>query len=159
VKQIGVGVLAVGFGLLCIAAPLVFIFGAAWAAVHLTEYAIVLSSCTLLVCIVILLPLSIFRATRKFACLGLYVASIIFGASIWLTGFLVTWTYFGGLGVFIGLVMGLVGIVPLGIVAAMFNSDWSAVSFLLLGLVLTFGARGLSIWLASLVDRAAYETA
>jgi hypothetical protein len=41
----------------------------------------------------------------------------------------------------------------------MFNSDWSAVSFLLLGLVLTFGARGLSIWLASLVDRAAYETA
>jgi hypothetical protein len=109
--------------------------------------------------LVLLLPLSIFRATRKFACLGLYVAAIIFGASIWLTGFLVTWTYFGGLGVFIGLVTGLVGIVPLGIVAAMINADWSAVSFLLLGLGLTFGVRMLAIWLGSLVDRASYEAA
>ena len=158
-KQIGAVVLAVGFGLLCITAPLVFIFGAAWASVHLTQYAIVLSACTLLLCIVLLLPLSIFRATRKFACIGLYVASFIFGASVWLMGFLTTWSYFGGIGVFIGLVLGLVGIVPLGIVAAIFYSDWTAVIFLVVGLVLTFGARGLSIWLASLVDRAAYETA
>jgi uncharacterized membrane protein YuzA (DUF378 family) len=90
---------------------------------------------------------------------GLYVSSIIFGASTWLAGFLTTYIYFGGFGVFIGLVMGLVGIVPLGIIAAMFHSDWPAIAFLLVGLALTFGVRFLAVWLASVVDRASYERA
>src|ERR1700683_4834769 len=45
------------------------------------------------------------------------------------------------MGVIVGIIMGVVGIVPLGILASAFHSDWSAAGVLTFGLVLTYGAR------------------
>jgi hypothetical protein len=128
--------------------------GVTWAAVHLTDYAITASSVVLAVCVVVLLPLSLFRATRIIAVWGFMIASYVFGASVWLAGFLVTLFYFGTVGVIIGVVFCFVGVVPVGILAATIHADWENTGFLILGLFLTFGSRSLAVWLASLIDRA-----
>src|SRR5205807_38102 len=101
----------------------------------------------------ILLPLSFVLGTRKFASMGLLIASFIFGASTWLIGFTVTYDYWGILGVIIGIVMGIVGIVPLGMIASLLHSDWVSLAFLCGGLVLTYGARMSAFGLAEKIDR------
>ena len=64
-----------------------------------------------------------------------------------------TLQYWGAIGVFVGVIMGVVGIVPLGMLASAFHSDWSAVGQLALGLVLTFGARMAAFMVAARMDR------
>ncbi len=49
--------------------------------------------------------------------------------------------------------MGVVGIVPLGMLASAFHSDWSTIGMLALGLALTFGARMAASMVAKMVDR------
>jgi TPR repeat protein len=57
------------------------------------------------------------------------------------------------MGVFVGIFMGGVGIVPLGMLASLFNGDWYAIGILVFGLALTFGARIIAIMLAAWIDR------
>jgi len=136
--------------------PILFIFGVAWAAVHLIGYAVTLSILTLLASIILLLPLAAFRRSRVIAMYGFLIASFIFGASTWLAGFLATAGTMGTVGVMVGLFFALVGVVPLGIIGSMYYGDWTTVSFLLVGLALTFGARSFTFWLAHLMDKAEY---
>ena len=49
--------------------------------------------------------------------------------------------------------MGVVGIVPLGILASIFHADWTSTIFLAIGLVLTYGARSFAMWLAIKTDQ------
>lgn len=105
------------------------------------------------VCVFVLLPCALFRETRKFSVYGLFISSVIFGAATWILGFLVTLQYWGAIGVFVGVIMGIVGIVPLGMLASAFHSDWSAIGMLALGLVLAFGARMAAFMLAKMMDR------
>jgi len=111
----------------------------------------------LLLSVLIFLPLALFRATRAIATYGLYVSSFVFGAGTWIVGLLVTWTYWGLPGVILGVCIAGFGIVPVGIVAAAFNSDWFSVVMGVVGLVLTFGARAVALWLGEKVDRYNYE--
>jgi hypothetical protein len=48
---------------------------------------------------------------------GLGVGSLVYG-------FVATYEIWGGVGVFIGLILGIVGIVPLGIIAALSHAEW-----------------------------------
>jgi uncharacterized protein len=57
------------------------------------------------------------------------------------------------MGVFVGIFMGVVGIVPVGMLASLFNGDWYAIGILVFGLALTFGARIIAIMLAAWIDR------
>jgi hypothetical protein len=86
---------------------------------------------------------------------GIFGASFIFGLCTWILGFLATYEYLGSTGVFVGLVSGIVGIVPVGILAALFHADWTSAIFLTIGLVLTCGARSFAMWLAIKIGREA----
>jgi TPR repeat protein len=57
------------------------------------------------------------------------------------------------MGVFVGIFMGVVGIVPVGMLASLFNGDWYAIGILVFGLALTFSARIIAIMLAAWIDR------
>jgi hypothetical protein len=103
-------------------------------------------------CVVVLLPCALFRATRKFSAYGFFISSVIFGVATWILGLLVTFQHWGGIGVFVGIIMGVIGIVPLGMLAAAFNEVWPQVGDLALGLVLTFGARMTAATLAAKAD-------
>lgn len=60
-----------------------------------------------------MLPLAPFRKTRIVPAYGLYVASFVFGVCVWMYGFIVTYSFWGVGGVFIGLMLGIVGLRPL----------------------------------------------
>lgn len=107
-------------------------------------------------CVLILLPLSRFRVTRTASYVGFVVASYIFSSGVWLYGFIVTYTLWGGIGVFVGLCLGGIGVVPLGIVAAALHGMWQQVAELVFGIVITFAARAFSRYLVQRIDAAAY---
>jgi invasion protein IalB len=133
----------VGFVALIFFAAL-FSTGHEWVSKIVREYLDIAAIIALAVCGFILLPCALFRATRTFSAYGVFISSVIFGAFTWIFGFLVTLQYWGVFGVLIGLSVVGVGVVPLGILAAAFDSNWSAVGRLALGLVFTFGA-GISV--------------
>lgn len=63
---------------------------------------------------------------------GFFIVSYIFGLGVWMYGFLVTYQFWGGTGTFIGLLLGVVGVVPLGIIAAALHGTWYYVGELII---------------------------
>ena len=63
-----------------------------------------------------------------------------------------TYEIWGGVGVFIGLMLVGVGVVPLGILAALSHAEWSYAAELLFGLALTIGARTIALWLMAKIE-------
>jgi hypothetical protein len=125
----------------------------AWVSGHILEYLSTFNNIVTVLCIVLLMPLTLFRKTRIVPAHGLYVASFVFGVCVWVYGFMVTYEIWGGVGVFIGLMLGIVGIVPLGIIAAVWHSEWMIVAELIYGLTLTYGARAIALWLGAKIER------
>jgi hypothetical protein len=74
---------------------------------------------------------------------------------MWMYGFLVTYDLWGGTGIFVGLLLGGIGVVPLAIIAAALKQMWTVVGELVYGLVVTYGARMFAFYLAKTLDRAA----
>ena len=147
--------LAAFVGLLFLIA--VLINGTAFIADKLLPHLMTASDVALILCIIILLPLSMFRVTRVVALWGFFTASYIFGIGVWMYGFLVTYQLWGGTGIFIGLFLGLVGVVPLGIIAATLHGIWYYVGELIFGLALTYGARAFALFLAKTLARIIHE--
>lgn len=113
-----------------------------------------ISSITLAISIFILLPLAIFKKSRIISGWGLIISSYIFGVSLWMYSFLVTYTYWGVFGLVIALFMLGIGVTPIAIVASLFHWDWATIGNIAFGLVITFGARFLAIYLGEKVDKA-----
>lgn len=108
-------------------------------------------------CLVLLLPLSFFRWTRRLAFYGLFFGSYVFGICAWTLGFLVTYSLWGFIGVAIGLFIFGIGVVPVAVLAAMIHGSWEVVWELLVLVALTFGVRIYAAYLAQKVDQEAYE--
>ena len=100
----------------------VFIFGAAWASTKLLP---VLTWIVFGLVVFILLPLAIPRATRGFSSVALFVASYVFGATLWMEGLLLTLGIWGLGAVFIGLFLAGVGVVPIAMLATLLKGMWS----------------------------------
>lgn len=98
--------------------------------------------------IIFLLPLSVFKTTRFISTWGFLIASFIFGIDVWMYGFLVTLHFWGVGGVFVGLCLVGIGVVPLGMIAAALHSSWDVVVGLAFGIAMTYGTRMLSFYLA-----------
>ncbi len=144
-KNVWWGLLGIAIIVALVFVAALLINGMAWVYGHVLEYVITFNNIVTVVCIVVLLPLAPFRKTRIVPAYGLYVASFVFGVCVWLYGFMVTSEFWGSGGVFIGLMLGIVGIVPLGIIAALWHSEWLIVAKLTYGLVLTYGARVIAL--------------
>jgi uncharacterized protein len=137
--------------LLCLVT--LWIMGLAWVSENVASYVYAISQITVVVCLFIITPLAFFSATRRISKNGFFISSVVFGLATWIFGFLVTLHYWGGFGVFAGIVMLGVGVVPMGMLAAASNADWPSVGQLGLCLVITFGARMVSVVLATKIDR------
>jgi len=126
---------------------LLFILGAAWLTAKLYPVLLVLATLTTEVCILILLPLSLFRKTRSFSGLGFFLCSYFLGLTLWAWGLLITYNTWGILAVFLGLCFLGVGVVPLAILATLFHGMWSTSGNLILLLIVTVGIRSLGLFL------------
>ena len=124
------------------------IHGGAKLADIILPYLSIIFAFTLLIAIIILLPLSIFRRTRNIAGWGLVISSFVFGFTLWVWGFLLTYVLWGAGALIIGLFIAGVGVIPIAMLATLFKGMWSIFAQLILLLILTFGARFLGVYLA-----------
>ena len=131
-----------------IAIPVAFIVGGVWVGEKILPWLMFVSVLTLGLNIVILLPLALIRPTRAWAGVGFFISSYIFGATGWFMGLLLTWMLWGGVAVFIGLLIMGIGVVPIGMLATLFNGMWIELGLLFLAVILTFGLRMLGMTLA-----------
>ncbi|WP_316189869.1 MULTISPECIES: DUF4339 domain-containing protein [unclassified Bradyrhizobium] len=146
-QAIGGVLLAGGIGIGLVALSMMLFYGATWASEHLLRYAILAAQCAIVICIVILAPLAMFRRTRIISAVGFFSSSYIFGICLWMMGLLSAYFYWGLKSIIIGMCLFGVGVVPVALLASLFNSDWSAIGMMLTGVVLTYGARMLAFWM------------
>jgi hypothetical protein len=150
---------AMTVGLLFMAAMFVlaalFIEGAGWVSDKLLPWLSFASILAFLVLVIILLPLSFIRAARPFASTSLLYISYIFGVTAWMEGLLITLALWGTGAVILGLCFAGVGVVPLGMLAALFHAQWRGLFELIVLTALTFGVRIWGAWLTVTIDEAA----
>jgi len=141
-----VGMLAIGIGLLT---------GAAAFSIWVLKWTFPAFAITFLVSFVLLAPLSLIPPTRGFSAVGFLIASLAFGAILWLWGIGYTYSVWGLLPVIVGLVLLGVGVVPIAMFAALVHGDWGNLGMFVLTAVLAIGCRGLGSWLAEKADERA----
>ena len=139
----GLGVVLI-VGLLMIvgiAIGAVFILGSAWASSKLLPWFSILTWVAFGLVVVVFLPLAIPRSTRGFSSIALFVASYVFGATLWMEGLLLTLSLWGLGAVFVGLFMFGVGVVPIAMLATLLKGLWAPFIELLLLTIMTFASR------------------
>lgn len=127
--------------LLSVAIGCLFIFGAAWASTRLLPWCSFLTRIGFGLVIFVFLPLAIPRATRGFSSIALFIVSFVFGATLWMEGFLFTLSIWGVGAVFVGLFMFGVGVVPIAMLATLLKGMWWALIELVLLTIATFATR------------------
>lgn len=103
---------------------------------------------------IIALLIAISRKTRGVVGIIIFLSSYVYGLQTWITGLLVALAFWGWAVVIIGLFMGGIGVVPIGMAAAIFNSRWSIFFVLLINVILTYGTRIIGRTLAESAGRA-----
>lgn len=103
----------------------VFMLGPAWASTKLLPWFSVLTWIAFALAVFILLLLAIPRATRGFSSVALFIASYVFGATLWMEGLLLTLGLWGLGAVFIGLFLAGVGVVPIAMLATLLKGMWA----------------------------------
>jgi hypothetical protein len=156
-KSIGSVLLGIGIFIGIMLLVAFFIEGGLWLSEILYPWLTLISAIAFFVCILILLPLAFIRKTRGFSGLGLFIASYIFGASLWVWAFLLTYTLWGATALFIGLFLAGVGVVPIAMLATLFNGEWSILGQLVLLVIFTFGSRMLGLYLSEKAEEPSYE--
>lgn len=156
-KLKSVGTVALGLifflGLLIVIGLL--IGGVAWVSSRLLPWLSIASVFAFALLILVLLPLSAIRATRSFAAVTILYISYLFGATVWIEGLLTTLSLWGGWAVIVGLFFAGVGVVPVGMLAALFHKQWWQFLELVGLIILTFGCRIYALWISQIVDEAA----
>lgn len=95
------------------------------------------------------LLIAISRKARGASGLVIYISSYVYGLGTWIFGLAVTLALWGWIAVIIGVLMGGVGVVPIGMLAAIFHGEWGIFWTLLINLALTYGARVIGTLLVS----------
>ncbi len=155
-KWIGSAVIGVGIMIGLVVVAMLLLQGGVWLSAKLYPWLVGLTGFTFAVLVFVLLPNAVFSSVPKFAGSGMFIASYVFGATLWVWSLLVTYTLWGGIGLAIGLFMAGVGVVPLAMLATLFNGLWSTLGELVLGLILTIGVR---VWGLRLLEKAARQPA
>ena len=155
-KSIGSGI--GGIIILCfiLMIPAFFIWGGVKLSKFIIPWLMSISGIVFIINVLIFLPLAIFKTTRGFSGMGMMYSSIVYGVTLWIWGFLLTYILWGGLALIIGLFLMGVGVVPIAMLATMFNGMWSVFGQLIFLLFLTFGSRFFGAFLAGSAEEASY---
>jgi hypothetical protein len=147
-KNVLWGGLGIGFYLFLIGVFIVGVIGLVLFTEHFADWLGTLNSITLMA--LVLLSLSSFvPSARAFTGNGIVFCSYIFGVLLWLFALVVTYEFWGVIGVFIGAVLLGIGIFATGFFALLFNGEFSSALIILGSLVLTYGVRVLGHWILS----------
>jgi hypothetical protein len=95
----------------------------------------------------ILVALTFFEATRQRAARGLHISSWVHWLAVWMLGFLLTMQYWGVFAVITGLIFFGIGVIPLGVAAAILHTNGQALLHMITLLLLAIGSRRLALQL------------
>lgn len=97
----------------------------------------------------VLLPFSFIRKTYKFVGTATFYFSYLSGFTLWFYSALVTYYFWGFFGLIVGLFLVGIGVLPIAIIASLFNGEWTILWNLFYLAALTYGSRILSIYTLS----------
>lgn len=103
---------------------------------------------------IIALLVAISRKARGVVGVIIFISSYVYGLQTWITGLLVTLAIWGWGAVIIGLILGGVGVVPIGMLATAVHGHWSIFFVLLINVILTYGSRAIGMTLAESAEGA-----
>jgi hypothetical protein len=157
-KSFGAGAAGLAVIIVLLFCVVLFLHGVEWISDKVFPFFLRASIYVIFASIFVLLPLSLIRSTRSFAASLIILGSYLVGLTAWMFGLLTTMDLWGGGAVIFGLLLAGIGVVPLGILAALFHGLWATV-FSIAGLtVMTFASRGYAAWILE-KDKAAEENA
>lgn len=140
-RKTGKSIIVEVFLVICLIMSFIFIDGVLWLGDKILPTLLDVSAGTVGVLIIILLPLSIYRKTRSLAGNGMIISSWIFAVTLWFWCFSITHSYWGTIGVYIGLFFLGIGIVPLAVLSDLIKGNWAALFELLFLAGLIVGSR------------------
>lgn len=152
VKSVGYYILGVCILLGVFVLAGMFLLGGVWLSERVYPWLVLIATLAFFVTILIFLPLALFRRTRGFAGTSTYFASYVFGLTLWVLGLLVSYTLWGVFGVLAGLLLGGIGVVPIAMLACLFNGLWPTLGELALLAAITFGSRFLGYYIMTKED-------
>ena len=158
IKTIGCSIVVIAiFHVIFFIATLI-IMGYAWLSIKVLPWLYIVMWLVFKLDIFIILPLGIFKKTKGISAIGLVVSSFVYGLTLWLLAFLVTYKIWGPVAVLIGLIFGGVGVVPIAMLAATIKGHWAIVGSITLLLFFTYGAGILGLYFAQRADELAYSS-
>ncbi len=101
----------------------------------------------LLIFIIILVPLAFFRRTRPSAAVGFYIGSYVLGFTLWLSCSIISLVMAGIGWLIAGILLAGIGVVPIALIALLWNGYWIPFIQQLIFLVVIFSFRALSFYL------------
>jgi len=146
-KGVGRGALWVVSAGAALFATVFLIRGGAWLSDRIWPWIVTGIQITFGVNVLIALPMLMFRAARKTAAWVLFVSSYVYGLGVWVQGFLVTYILWGWIALTIGLVFGVIGVVPMAALACVFNGQWKSLMEIFVLVALYYGTRTGSMWI------------
>lgn len=145
--------LTAAFGAVAAILGFLLIFGATWLSAKLLPWFQRLAVLGLLLTLLVLLPLAVPKTTRGFSSIAIFVASYVFGATLWMEGLLLTLSIWGVGAAILGLLILGVGVVPIAMIATLVRGMWGYLVELSVLVVATFGSRALALRLAESAER------
>lgn len=130
-------------GAVLIAIPF-YMQGGIWLMRHAVGYSALTEMLVFLISILAIVCIAFARMIPNRFGRVLLISSYLFSATTWMSATLITYLYLGPLWLVIGAGIGIVGIMPVGVVGAALHADWLALGILVNGIALTFVAHGLA---------------
>ena len=101
------------------------------------------------VCILVLLPMFLFKKLRKWVGVILFNMSYLTGFACWIFSFIVTYRTLGTLWLIVGLLFLGVGVFPLAIFGIIMRGLWSTLPDLLFAIALMLAPRFVGLWIVN----------
>lgn len=134
-----------------------FIFGSVWLSSKIMPILLYVFGVIFWICCIIVLPMAFFKKTQSIAAVGFFIASYVFGITLWFYSFFITYSFWGIFGIIIGLMLAGIGVFPLAIIASAIHSEWWLVFNLIITGVLTYGFRYLGLYLDEKSTRGKFD--
>ena len=147
--------LVVFVGLIFLAA--FFLKGGLWLSSKLAPLFSKISILLLALFIVVLLPLALIKKIRGISGGAMISFSYIFGLTLWMWSFLITFALWGTLALIIGFFLMGIGFIPMALLATALKGMWSTFGQLFILLAMFFGSASLgSYFLQKHEDKEGY---
>jgi len=151
-KSVGSSVLGICILVAGIFLLIMFLKGGVWLSVRVYPWLVLIASIAFWITVLIFMPLALFRRTRAAAGICTYCVSYVFGLTLWVWSLLLCYTIWGIGGIVAGLILMGIGVVPIAMLASLFNGLWSTLGELALLVLITYGSRFLGIYITSKAD-------